>query len=190
MLPRLVSTERLILRAPVAADAHAIFAGYAQDPEVTRYLTWRPSTSLEQSERFNQDRIRAWQRGRVCAWCIVKTEENRLIGMIELRLSGDSAEVGYVLAKPEWGKGYMTEALRAVIAAGFGAGVDRVSAVCDVENAASARVMEKAGMALEGILPRHNVHPNIAPEPRDVKSYAITRDQVRMLPPDAGTSPP
>ena len=104
MLPRLVSTERLTLRAPVAADAHAIFAGYAQDPEVTRYLTWRPSTSLEQSVHFNQDRIRAWQRGRVCAWCIVKSEENRLIGMIELRLVGDSAEVGYVLAKPEWAR--------------------------------------------------------------------------------------
>ena len=191
MLPRSISTKRLTLRAPVAADAPAVFAGYAQDPEVTRFLTWRPSTTLEQSVQFMQDRIRAWERGRVCAWCILKTEDNRPIGMIELRVKGDTAETGYVLARPEWGKGYMTEALRAVIATGFSTtSVDRITAVCDVENAASARVMAKAGMALEGILPRHTVHPNIGPEPRDVYSYVVTRE---MAPPDrrdGGTSPP
>jgi [ribosomal protein S5]-alanine N-acetyltransferase len=51
----------------------------------------------------------------------------------------------------------------------------RIGAVCDVENRASARVMEKAGLAREGILRRWLVHPNISGEPRDCFSYALTR---------------
>jgi [ribosomal protein S5]-alanine N-acetyltransferase len=51
----------------------------------------------------------------------------------------------------------------------------RIGAVCDVENRASARVMEKAGFAREGILRRWLVHPNISDEPRDCYSYALTR---------------
>jgi RimJ/RimL family protein N-acetyltransferase len=44
-----------------------------------------------------------------------------------------------------------------------------------VENIASARVMEKAGMAREGLLRRYVVHPNISAEPRDAYLYAVVR---------------
>ena len=48
----------------------------------------------------------------------------------------------------------------------------RAAAICDIDNQASARVMEKAGMNFEGVLRRHTLHPNIAPEPRDCRMYA------------------
>ena len=48
----------------------------------------------------------------------------------------------------------------------------RIGDVCDVENLASARVIEKAGLAREGILRRWNIHPNLGSEPRDCFSYA------------------
>jgi [ribosomal protein S5]-alanine N-acetyltransferase len=70
----------------------------------------------------------------------------------------------------------MTEALSEV--AGWAMrqhDIRRIGAVCDVDNPASARVMEKAGLAREGILRRWLVHPNISPEPRDCFSYALTR---------------
>ena len=51
----------------------------------------------------------------------------------------------------------------------------RAEAVCDVENAAWARVLEKAGMTCEGRLRRYTVHPNAGPEPRDVLLYARAR---------------
>ena len=51
----------------------------------------------------------------------------------------------------------------------------RVWAVCDVDNVASARVLEKAGMSFEGILRRYQIHPNIGPEPRDARCYARMR---------------
>ncbi len=70
----------------------------------------------------------------------------------------------------------MTEALRAVIDYAFrDPRVYRVWAVCDAENVASARVLEKAGMSFEGVLRRYGIHPNISPEPRDARCYARVR---------------
>ena len=54
-------------------------------------------------------------------------------------------------------------------------GIFRVHAICDVENVASARVMEKSGLRREGCLRRYVVHPNVADEPRDCWSYAAVR---------------
>ncbi len=70
----------------------------------------------------------------------------------------------------------MTEAVRAVIAWVFAQpGIYRVWAVCDVENLASARVLEKAGMHLEGILRRWLIHSNVSVEPRDCFCYSIVK---------------
>ena len=176
MLPREITTERLLLRAPVPEDAQRIFASYAQDMEVARYLTWRPSKKLADAEHHIHDRILAWRRGNICAWSIIETKRDLLIGMIELRVKDGVADAGYVVARSEWGKGYATEALVAVIDAGLALPeINGVAAVCDVENLASARVMEKAGMVRDGVLKRHMVHPNILDEPRDVFSYTIAK---------------
>jgi RimJ/RimL family protein N-acetyltransferase len=51
----------------------------------------------------------------------------------------------------------------------------RVWATCDVENLASAHVLEKAGMQKEGILRRYILHPNISPEPRDSYCYSVIK---------------
>jgi len=48
----------------------------------------------------------------------------------------------------------------------------RVWAVCDVDNLASARVLEKIGMQREGLLHRHIIHPNISAAPRDCWCFA------------------
>jgi [ribosomal protein S5]-alanine N-acetyltransferase len=54
-------------------------------------------------------------------------------------------------------------------------GIWRIGAYCDVENRASAHVMEKAGLQREGILRRWIIHPNVSAEPRDCFSYAMVR---------------
>ena len=54
-------------------------------------------------------------------------------------------------------------------------GIWRADACCDVENPASARVMEKTRMTFEGVLRRWSVHPNGGPEPRDCRFYAKVR---------------
>jgi RimJ/RimL family protein N-acetyltransferase len=70
----------------------------------------------------------------------------------------------------------MTEALKGIIDWALGRSeVFRVWAVCDVDNLASARVMEKAGMKREGRLCRWSVHPNLSAQPRDSYCYSIAK---------------
>lgn len=175
----LIETERLLLRLPRAADAADVFHNYAGDPEVCRYLTWVPNVSVEQTEEFMRARLAQEGDGRSFVWAITLRGDDRVIGMIDVQLEGQRshrAEASYVLARRFWGRGLMTETLRAVVEFAFTLpGVYRVGAVCDVENAASARVMEKAGMTFEGVLRRYSIHPNLGDEPRDSRCYALTR---------------
>ena len=99
-----------------------------------------------------------------------------LAGMIEARLRGSSADIGYVLRRSLWRRGLMTEAVRFVVDWALSVpGVYRVWARCDVENVASARLLESVGMEREGVLRRWIVHPNISDEPRDALCYALVR---------------
>jgi RimJ/RimL family protein N-acetyltransferase len=98
------------------------------------------------------------------------------VGMIELRMQGHKAEIGYVLARELWGRGLMTEAVEAMTGWAIAQpAIYRVWALCDVENTGSARVLEKIGMRREGILHRWIMHPNISDEPRDCYCYALTK---------------
>jgi RimJ/RimL family protein N-acetyltransferase len=171
-----IRSARLVLRAPRPDDAGAIFDTYAQDPEVTRYLTWRPNQSLAETQQFIDGCIQAWNEGARFPWVITLAGDDRPIGMIEARLEKPRASLGYVLARSAWHHGYMTEAAQAVVQRLLQVpGIYRVWAVCDVDNGASARVLEKAGLVWEGTLRRYLVHPNVSPEPRDVHLYARTR---------------
>jgi len=97
--------------------------------------------------------------------------------MIACRVREHAADIGYVLSRSLWGRGYMTEAANAVVEWAINLDfVYRVWAVCDVENKASARVLEKVGMQREGILRRYIVHPHVSPEPRDCFVYSKIRE--------------
>ena len=173
----IITTARLVLRPPVLADAEAIFSSYGQDPDVTRYLIWRPHASLEDTRAFVQTCIDAWAGGVRLPWVITRAGDGRLLGMLEARIDdGFKVSVGYVLAREHWGHGYTPEALRAVIDQFWQQpDVFRIWAICDVENPASARVMQKVGMVYEGTLRRFVRHPNAGAEPRDAHCYALTR---------------
>lgn len=174
--PEIVETPRLTLRRPVLEDAAVIFERYARDPEVTRYLTWRPHQTIEQTQEFLRRCCEFWGRGVAFPWVIVRKGGTGPIGMIDLRPQGERAEIGYVLARPFWGQGYMSEAAQAVIEWALNQPeIYRVWAVCDVDNTASAKVLEKAGMRREGILRRWIIHPNVDAVPRDCYCYAITK---------------
>ena len=174
--PESLRTDRLVLRRPVDADAIAIFDGYAQDPEVVRYLMWRPHASIEQTRAYLGIVQHGWDSATELTWAITRRGEDRLIGMIAARPRGFKCDLGYVLARAYWGQGVVAEAGRAVVDLALAdPGVYRVWAVCDVDNRASVRVMEKLGMQREGVLRRWVVHPNISPEPRDSLCYARVR---------------
>lgn len=163
---------RLGLRPPTPDDGAPLFTAYAADPEVTRFLGWRPHRDPAQTTAFLATCRRDQAMGRRLCWVLELGD--RVIGMADVRLNGEIAGLGYVLARPAWGHGYATEALAAVIPALFAhTPVHALWALCDAENAASARVLEKAGLVRQGLLRRYRVCPNLGPQPRDTYSYAI-----------------
>jgi ribosomal-protein-alanine N-acetyltransferase len=175
--PKILKTPRLRLRKVKFEDAEAIFREYAQDPEVTRYVSWQAHQSLDETRAYVRSCLLAWDTGKAFNWVVESREESRLMGMIVARVNPAKWELGFVLARRHWGCGYMTEAVKAVIDwAQRRGGIYRVWAVCDIDNGASARVMEKAGMRREGILKRWSIHPNISAEPRDSYCYAIIKE--------------
>lgn len=171
----LLESARLILRKPVIADAELIFYKYAQDPDVTRYLTWKPHKTIDETTGFIKTAISNFENNNFI-WSILRKDNNELIGMIHLNVDNHKADFGYVLMKDQWGNGYMTEALSSVIDFAFSIErIYRVWGVCDINNTASSRVMEKAGLTREGILRRFIIHPNVSDTPGDVYVYSVIR---------------
>jgi RimJ/RimL family protein N-acetyltransferase len=177
MFPQVVETRRLLLRKPLSEDADSIFQTYAQDREVTRYLVWMPHESVETTREFIANCQSRWEYARAFPYVITKKGSGELLGMIEIRPNAHRADFGFVLARPYWGQGLMPEAVSALVAIGLAQpSLFRIEATCDVENRASARVLEKAGLSREGLLRRYIIHPNISLEPRDSLIYAIVKE--------------
>ena len=149
-------TERLLLREFTADDWPAILA-YQQDPQYLRFSAWTERTEAD-AQAFVQ-RFVNWQweepRSRI-QLAIAIAASGELIGNVGLRRPAAEAlvaEIGFELSALHWGLGYATEAASALLRFGFGElALHRISAHCVAENAASARVLEKLGMTLEGRL--------------------------------------
>ena len=140
-------------------------------------MPWQAHKTPEETLKFLRSSIREWSRGtgylymvEVADWVIGP------VGLIYFHIRSHLAQFGYGIARPYWGQGYMTEALSTIVDWSLDhPQIWRASAYCDIDNLASARVMEKAGMVFEGILHRYCVHPNISPEPRDCRIFAKIR---------------
>ena len=170
----MVETERLLLRRPNAADAPAIFARYASDPEVTRYMAWPTHRSLDDTYTFLRFCDGVWARWPTAGPLLVFARDGVTLfgGAGIVNDSPDVAQIGYVLARDAWGRGYATEALLASVEAARAAGVRRLEAGVHVDHPASCRVLEKAGFLREGIRPGH--FPNLPPAAtRDAALYAL-----------------
>jgi RimJ/RimL family protein N-acetyltransferase len=176
VLPEQFETRRLILRAPEPADADTIFNAYAQDPAVCRFMVWSPHQSVAVTRAFIAESIGLWSAGSTSRYVLAEPGSNHALGMLEARIADTTVGLGYVLARSRWGTGLMPEAIGVLVAACLAhPRIYRVQAVCDAENHASARALEKAGFIREGRLERYGVHPNISPEPRAVFMYARVR---------------
>jgi [ribosomal protein S5]-alanine N-acetyltransferase len=173
--PESLTTARLILRQPRTEDAPLIFAAYAQDPEIVRYLTFRPHRDLKDTQEAVERFLENWQTGKSYCWLIFRSDPEELVGAISAR-EDQGMNLGYLLARPFWGQGFMSEALNAVTAWAFAQpSVFRVWAVCDLENEPSARLLERNGFHQEGVLMKWSRHPNVSDVPRDCYCYAKTR---------------
>jgi [ribosomal protein S5]-alanine N-acetyltransferase len=177
MLPPNLNTERLLLRAPVPADAAQIFDSYARLPEVSRYMMWRPHSQLATVEIFVGECVAAFQSGARLPYILALAGEPQTpIGMLEARPLGHMVEQGYVLAPTYWGRGLIPEAISALTNEALAEpSFFRVQAFCDVENVNSQRALEKCAFVREGRHERFSVHPNLSAAPRHCFMYAKCR---------------
>jgi [ribosomal protein S5]-alanine N-acetyltransferase len=170
-----LETERLILRKMILNDAEAVFA-YASNSEVSRYTLWETHRSIEDSRAFLEFATQKYENGGEPDWGIVYRGNGCLVGacgLVNWEAEHARAEVGFVLSREYWGRGLMSEAVRAILRFGFERmNLNRIEARCIAQNAASARVMEKAGMVYEGTLRQREY---IKGAYRDIKLYAILK---------------
>jgi RimJ/RimL family protein N-acetyltransferase len=167
----ILAGPRVILRPPRLDDAESLFDRIASDAEVTRYLSWMPHPDVDETRRVISD---LFSVGDERTWLIEIRDTAEVIGLCGWRrLVPHAAELGYCLARAWWGRKLMSEVLPMLLGElERDPTVFRVWAVCHVDNTASARLLERAGLALEGRLARYGLFPNLSDEPQDTLLYA------------------
>ena len=170
-----LNTPRLRLRRLTMRDAEDIFR-YSRDAEVARHVLWDPHRTLGDSRAYLRYMLRRYRNHEPASWGIEWRETGQIIGTIGfmwIQSDNNAAEVGYSLARSFWNHGVMTEALRAVIAHGFGSmNLNRIEAQHETTNPASGAVMRKCGMVREGTLRQRLYNKG---RYVDVELYAILR---------------
>ncbi|WP_341735731.1 GNAT family protein [Microcoleus sp. CAWBG640] len=171
-----IETERLLLRKITLNDANDMFE-YGSDPLVSQYTMWSTHTSIEDTKSFLRSLTKMYKKRELIDWGIVHKSEQKLIGTcgyVEWSMNHSRAQIGYALSRKYWNQGYMSEAVSAIIDFGFREmSLNKIEARCAQKNIASARVMEKVGMQLEGIL-RQQLF--VKDQYWDLKIYSILRD--------------
>jgi ribosomal-protein-alanine N-acetyltransferase len=183
-------TDRLLLRPLREADAPAIFA-IRSDPKIMRYTSSPPMTSQDQAEAFIARETAGMTAGESLRLGLQRLDDETLIGsclLFHLNAQCRRAEVGYELRHDAWGRGYMHEALNALLQFGFtDLQLNRVEADIDPRNIPSARSLERQGFAKEGLLRQRWI---VDGEVSDSALYGLLLSdwQARQL--DAGAAGP
>ena len=153
-MTKILETERLILRKWTLDDAPNLFEICA-DADVMKYLgTGKPYETVEQANDFLRWAENYQKENGFCRWAVLLKKDKEIIGSCGFaRPHGmEEIELGYLLAKKFWGKGFATEASLACLQYGFEQlKFKETIAITDLENVASQKVLEKIGFTKRGI---------------------------------------
>jgi RimJ/RimL family protein N-acetyltransferase len=172
-----LSTARLILRPFTLEDAPVVqrLAGAHEVADTTLNIPHPYREGVAEAWILTHKQL--FRVGVLATFALVLAASDELIGAIGLRIEAvhSRAELGYWIGVSHWGKGYCTEAARAVVAYGFDVlGLMRVHASHLTRNPASGRVMQKLGMRHEGKLRKHVRKSDVL---EDLEIYAILRHE-------------
>ncbi len=181
--PPTLTTNRLTLRAITLDDAPSMFE-YAKNPNMTKFVLWEPHQSLKDTANGIKNYFfQKYDNLEPEAFAItLKSDPSKIIGTVGTWFNSEKSqcmEMGYALSEEYWNQGILTEAANEVIRYCFEeysntiAPVNRIQAHCKLENAASARVMEKVGMQYEAVHRQRVFSKNRF---WDMKVYAILKE--------------
>jgi RimJ/RimL family protein N-acetyltransferase len=150
-----IVTERLVIRRYTHADIPDVL-GFASHPSVARIISGNIQVTEEEVKRYIdlQNSYQSFEKDKVFELAIERKEDGKVIGLLGLiRQDRGQAEMGWALGVAHRGRGYATEAARALMDYGFNSlGLHRIHADTSTDNVASWRVMERLGMRREGLL--------------------------------------
>jgi RimJ/RimL family protein N-acetyltransferase len=153
-VPVWIETERLRLRPLAEGDVERLHAIYG-DAETMRYIgsAGRPTPDVDATRRTLGVLLDHGVQHGFTLWAIDERDGDPVVGVAGLLLvegRGPEVEAAYLVRRDRWGRGYATEALRAVLGIAESLQLERVIALAYPGNEASRRVMEKAGMIPDG----------------------------------------
>ena len=139
-----------MIRPDDAVDLFAIFG----DHEVMRYWSRLALEDLQAARDLAREVLQGFDSRSLFQWGLVRPEDDRVIGtgtLCNLDVQNRRAEIGYALARPEWGRGVMSRVLPVLLHFGFETlDLHRIEADVDPRNTASIRLLERLGFKKEG----------------------------------------
>ncbi|MGV0645639.1 GNAT family N-acetyltransferase [Mycolicibacterium sp. XJ879] len=168
--PAVLRGPRVTLRAPTIDDAEPLFERVTSHPEVSRYMAWPTHPDVAETRRVITEVFNA---GGETTWLIDLRGGGPIGACGWHHPSPHSIEFGYYLGRWWWRRGLMSEAVSLLLGeAQRDPAVYRICAHCHPDNTASARLLERSGLKLEGRLARYAVLPNLSDEPQDCLLFA------------------
>jgi ribosomal-protein-alanine N-acetyltransferase len=149
--PPALTTARLLLRGIAETDAPAVFR-FRSDPAVMLPLPREPHTSLADTEASIRRALTLADAGSALVWVLVVPDGDVVgaVGLHAIDRERGAAHVAYELRPDQWGRGLVTEAMRAVLGFALGEiGLGRLEAHIDEKNARSRRLIERLGFVLD-----------------------------------------
>jgi ribosomal-protein-alanine N-acetyltransferase len=178
--PVVLEGVSVLLREFRSSDAAAAHA-WVGDPDAVQYVPLGPLDRAGAVDYVEQLITEAKREPRdAYTLAVVERSSGEVVGSVALGVDSRAhrrAELGYILRRDRWGRGYATEAASLTIGFAFDQlAMNRVWAVCDPENPASTRVLEKCGMHCEGRLHEDLLVHGLW---RDSLLYAVVASQRR-----------
>ncbi len=149
-----LETERLLLRPIVLDDVNEVLAIYSDD-EAGKYNCWSSIEGQKAGLLKIMGFIDAFEASSRIRWGLIDKTTNKLIGdcaYVVFDYRCDRAEIGFNLVRSEWNKGYMSEALKAMLTWGFSMNINRIEALVSLENLPCRALLKKLKFTEEAVL--------------------------------------
>jgi RimJ/RimL family protein N-acetyltransferase len=150
-----IRAERVCLRPVRSDDVDALFTIFS-DPKVMRYWSTPALVNMAEARQLVDEIYDCFARQSMIKWAVALTSDDSLIGtasLFNVNLENGRGEIGYCLGSAHWGKGYINEALKALVSYCFNElNFRRLEADVDPRNTASLRTLERMGFKHEGHL--------------------------------------
>lgn len=157
-----IETNRLVLRRFKVDDYKKVYINWTSDSKTTQFLNWDTHENDDTTKFYIESKMKLYEKEFFFDWVVVRKEDNEPIGEIscvKFSKAHRLCEMGDCYGSKFWNQGYGTEALRVFIDYMLNkVQVDIVIACHTESNVASGRIMEKAGMKFDAILPKYFVN--------------------------------